>query len=63
MLTKCYINVVFFQKIGLKQVRVGTGGPRWVQVGHDDDLDGGQEEGSQDHLELPHHEGNVMHSQ
>ena len=38
-------------------------GPGWVQVGQDDDLVGGQEVDSQDHHELPHHEGHVMHSQ
>ena len=45
--------------------RVGAGqcGSRWVQVGQDDDLVGGQEVDSQDHHELTHHEGHVMHSQ
>ena len=44
------------------RVGVGQGGCRWVQVGQDDDLVGGQEVDSQDHHELPHHEGLVMQS-
>ena len=41
---------------------MGPGGFGWVQVGQDDDLVGGQEVDSQDHHELPHHEGHVIHS-